>query len=103
MKKKIFVFLIILVLCPLVLSGAVKKSGQSDKNSTVTITGYVISYGNIPFNYPGLQSESGYDIQFECTQKQKNKLLRLQGEKLRCTFKKEKDGTLVLKQYKILK
>lgn len=102
MKKKLLLILLVSMIFMLGVF-AVDKAAQSKKNSTVVITGYVVSKGNMPFNFPAIKTEDGTEYLFTCTARQKKKLLKLQGRDLRFTLLQNEDGALVLKKYKVLK
>ena len=102
MKKKLLLILLVSLISMLGLF-AVDKSTQSKKNSTVVITGYVVSKGNMPFVFPAIKTEDGTEYLFTCTARQKKKLLKLQGRDLRFTLLQNEDGALILKKYKVLK
>jgi len=102
MKKKLLLILLVSMISMLGVF-AVDKSAQSKKKSTVVITGYVVSKGNMPFVFPAIKTEDGTEYLFTCTARQKKKLLKLQGRDLRFTLLQNEDGALVLKKYKVLK
>lgn len=82
---------------------AADKGQQTKKNSTILVTGYIVSKGNVPFTFPAIVTEDGDEYVFTCTNRQKNKLLNLQGKKIRFTLLLKEDGVMVLKKYKVLK
>ena len=102
MKKKLCLILLVSLISSLGLF-AVDKSAQSKKNSTIVVTGYVVSKGNMPFNFPAIKTEDDTEYLFNCTDRQKKKLLKLQGKELRFTLLQNEDGVLILKKYKVLK
>lgn len=102
MKKKLFLILALAFFSALSLM-AVDKTKQSKKNSTIVVTGYIVSKGNMPFNFPAIVTEDNTEYAFRCTERQKKKLLNLQGKKIRFTLLLKDDGVMVLKKYKVLK
>ena len=98
-KKRIIVFLILIL--PFFAFG-VQKSEQS-KNSSITITGYVVSKGNVPFTEPAIRGDDGNEYSLICSEKQKRRLLDLQGKHLRFTLQKNDEIFYVVKKYKIIK
>lgn len=102
MKKKLLLILLVSMISMIGVFAA-DKAAQSKKNSTIVITGYVVSKGNMPFVFPAIQTEDGTEYLFTCTARQKKKLLKLQGRDIRFTLLQNEDGALVLKKYKVLK
>ncbi|MBR6341534.1 MAG: hypothetical protein IKR64_06510 [Treponema sp.] len=100
--KKLFIILLVSMISTLGLF-AVDKSAQSKNDSTIVITGYIVSKGNMPFNFPAIKTQNGTEYLFTCTARQKKKLLKLQGRDIRFTLLQNEDGALVLKKYKVLK
>lgn len=105
MKKRI---LIILLAC-LCLTNlfcadkSVKKNAQSDTNSKIVITGYVISTGNVPFVYPAIKGDDENNYVIICTEKQKRRLLDSQGKHLRFTLVKNDEVSWIVKKFKVIK
>ena len=81
----------------------VQKSEQAVNNSKIVITGYVLSKVNVPFVFPEIQGDDGNEYSILCTEKQKRRLLNLQGKHLRFTLVKSDEVSWIVKKYKILK
>ena len=101
MKKRIIILLLIAVL-PLNLF-CVNKSAQINKNNKTVVTGYVISKGNVPFVYPQIKGDDGNEYSIVCTEKQKRRLLDMQGKHLRFTLIKNDEITWTYKKSKVIK
>ena len=56
----------------------------------------------MPFTFPAVKTETGEEIMFTCTSKQKKKLFALQGQLIRFTFEREDNNVLVLKKWKTI-
>lgn len=105
MKKA---FLIILFASFCLLQGftqgtTVNKSEQAKNNSKIVVTGYVLSKGNVPFVFPVIRGDDENEYVIVCTEKQKRKLLNLQGRHLRFTLVQKDQTSYVLKKYKKIK
>ena len=98
-KKRIIVFLILIL--PFFAFG-VQKSEQA-KNSSIIVTGYVVSKGNVPFTQAAIRGDDGNEYSLICSEKQKRRLLDLQGKHLRFTLQKNDEIFYVVKKYKIIK
>ena len=101
MKKRIIPVLILLLI-PF-FTFAVDKNIQSNKKSSVVVTGYIVSKGNMPFIEPAIKADDGNEYSIICTQKQKRRLLDSQGKHLRFTLQKNDEIFYVVKKYKIIK
>ena len=101
MKKKFLVYFISLIMISALFG--VQKNTQSKSNSKVVITGYVVSKGNVPFNYPAIETEDGKEYKIVCKEKVKQKLFNAQGNLIKFTGKIEEDGTFILKKWKKIK
>ena len=100
MKKRLLLSVISILLALGLF--AVQKNTQFNKNSKVTITGYVISKGNMPFIFPVIRTQDGTEYMIICKEKIKNKLLKAQGYLIKFTGKIEEEA-FVLKKWKVLK
>ena len=105
MKKKSILCILIVALCSSLIFAAdsVEKSRQDKTESKIIVTGTVISKGNLPFVYPGIISDDGTEYTIVCTEKQKRRLLELQGKHLRFTLVNKDDVCWVVKKYKVIK
>lgn len=87
--------------------------GASKNNKSVSVVGYVKSYGNVPFNYPCIESLDGhiYTLSYE----DKSELFNTQGKRIQVEgelikkskkneigFKESKDGTINVTSFKII-
>lgn len=102
MKKRLIIFLAFSIFSMFGLI-AEDKGQQAKKNSTLVVTGYIVSKGNVPFTFPAIVTEDGDEYVFKFTDRQKKKLLKLQGRSIRFTLLVKEDGVMVLKKYKVLK
>ena len=102
MKKRFIIFLAFSIFSIVGLLAA-DKGQQAKKNSTIVVTGYIVSKGNVPFTFPAIVTEDGDEYVFKFTDRQKKKLLKLQGKKIRFTLLVKDDEGMVLKKYKVLK
>ena len=98
-RKAILIFLILLI--PFLIFG-VQKSEQS-KNTSITVTGYVVSKGNVPFTQAAIRGDDGNEYSLICSEKQKRRLLDLQGKHLRFTLHKNDEIFYIVKKYKVIK
>ena len=88
--------------------------GASKNNKSVSVIGYVKSYGNVPFNYPCIESLDGriYTLAYE----DKSELFNTQGQMIQVDgelikkskrneigFMESKDGTINVAAFKIMK
>ncbi len=71
MKKNIILILSVCLLTSLFTS--------FKTNKTVTINGYIHSYGNEPFAYPGIVTDNKKEYAIECSDEIKSELLNNQG------------------------
>ena len=104
--KKCFAFILIMLFSVVFLFAqdkTVQKSEQSATNSKIVITGYVLSKGNVPFVFPAIIDDDGNEYTILCPEKQKRRLLNLQGKHLRFTLVKSDEVSWIVKKYKILK
>lgn len=98
MKKKLLINLICITLALSLY--AIQKNQDNRKNQNITITGYVISKGNLPFVFPVIRTEDGTEYLIICKEKTKNKLLKAQGYKIKFTGTINEEGFFVLKKWK---
>lgn len=105
--KRIISFLSLSLLFSMMIFGASKN------NKSVSVVGYVKSYGNVPFNYPCIESLDGhiYTLSYE----NKSELFNTQGKKIQVDgelikkskkneigFMESKDGIINVKEFKIV-
>ena len=103
MKKKLFLILALAFFSALSLM-AVDKTKQSKKNSTIVVTGYIVSKGNMPFPQAAIQTTDGQEYLIICNEKTNKKLLNTQGKKVKLTgYIQEATGFFVLKKWKKVK
>ena len=100
--KSIAIVLLILIAIPF-SAFCVNKSAQSDNKSKIVVTGYVVSKGSEPFVEPAIKADDGAEYTIICTQKQRRRLLNLQGKHLRFTLVKIDEINYAFKKYKLLK
>lgn len=82
---------------------SVEKSLQSDNKSKIVVTGYVISKGSMPFTQLAVISDDGLEYSIISPEKQKRRLLNLQGRHLRFTLVKNDQMNWIVKKYKVIK
>ena len=81
MKKQTKFTLTLLSLMMIWTSGFAK--GKEDKS--ITVSGYVHSYGNVPFNYPCLETQDGKLYALISEQFEKEVFFNTQGKKIEVT------------------
>lgn len=99
--KTIAAVLLILIAIPF-SAFCVNKSAQSDNKSKIVVTGYVVSKGSMPFTEPAIKADDGTEYTIICTQKQRRRLLNLQGKHLRLTLIRKDELTWVVKKFKTI-
>ena len=83
---------------------SVNKNEQSDKNTKVVLTGYIISKGNMPFPQAAIQTQDGTEYFIVCSEKVNKKLLNTQGNMVKLTgYIQNETGFFVLKKWKKVK
>lgn len=84
-RKQLLSLLLILFFGNLILSAA------SRPQKAFSAEGYVRSYGNIPFSFPGLETSDGKKYRLECDSSLKKKLLESTGKRI-CVYGELEDS-----------